>query len=312
MELTMNPSTEFTRRTFLKDAAMAGLAALTLPALPSIGKSYSYNAPGTGLDLAVAMNGTAAENTVAAIKAIGGMERFVKKGDVVVLKPNCMTAQAPPRFAVNTNPDVIRMVVRLCKQAGAKEVIAVENDVSKYFRKSGIGKVMVEEGGHWEVTSKRSNFREIQLPQGVLLHRTEILKCVLDADVFINTPIAKHHGTADLSLGMKNFMGVNFDRVIMHEIGLQQTIADLASGVKPQLTVMDANYMLLSNGPAGPGKTLNRKTVVVGTDMVLVDAYTATLFNLKPIEIGYVGCAAEMGLGCIDLNRVRIQEFNLQ
>jgi uncharacterized protein (DUF362 family) len=304
----MNCSNHYPRRKFVKDATIVGLGALSLP----LGKTLAYNAPGTGLDLAVARNGTAAENTAAAIKALGGMERFVKAGDVVVIKPNCIVAQAPPRYAVNTNPDVIRMIVRLCKQAGAKEVIAVENDSPRNFRKSGIGDAIEQEGGSWEATEKRSDFREILLPLGILLHRTEILKRVLDADVFINAPIAKHHGGTDLSLGMKNFMGINYDRIVMHRIGLQQTIADLAAAVTPKLTVMDANYMLLSNGPAGPGKTLHQKTVVVGTDPVLVDAYTTTLFNLHPTDIGYVQIAADLGHGSLNLNRANIQQFSIQ
>ena len=308
----MSCGNHYPRRKFIKETTLVGLGVMSLPALSSVSKTFAYNAPGTGLDLAVTRNGTAAENTATAIKALGGMERFVKPGDVVVLKPNCIIAQAPPHYAVNTNPEVIRMVVRLCKQAGAKEVIAVENDGPRNFRKSGIGDAIKQEGGSWEATEKRADFRELMLPLGVLLHRTEILKRVLDADVFINTPIAKHHGGTELSLGMKNFMGINYDRIIMHRIGLQQTIADLFTAVATNLTVMDANYMLLSNGPAGPGKTLHQKTVVVGTDPVLVDAYTTTLFNLHPTDIGYVRIAAELGHGSLNLNRSKIQEFNLQ
>jgi uncharacterized protein (DUF362 family) len=308
----MSNSIKYSRRKFLKNTTMAGITALSLPALSAISKIYAYNAPGTGLDLAVAMNGSPLVNTSVAIRALGGMERFVKPGDVVVIKPNCKYAQAPPHFAITTNPDVIKMIVRLCKQAGAKEVIAVEHDVSKIFRKSGIGEAIEQEGGIWEVTEKRSDFREILIPQGVLLHRTEVLKRVLDADVFINAPIAKHHGGTWLSLGMKNHMGINYDRIIMHNMGLQQTIADLASGIKPHLIVMDANYMLLSNGPTGPGKTSHHKTVIAGTDQVLVDAFTSTLFKLEPREIGFIKCASDMGLGNMDLNRANIQEFNLQ
>ncbi len=292
-----------------------GLGAISLPTIDvmnAVAKTNPTYAPGTGLDLAVARNGSPAKNTEAVIKAMGGMERFVKPGDVVVLKPNCVSAQAPPRWAVNTNPDVIGTVVRLCKQAGAKEVIAVTHDSKKYFRRSGIGEVIEQEGGSWEATEKRSDFRKVMLPLGVLLNQTEILKRVLDADVFINSPIAKHHDGTFLSLGMKNFMGINYDRQVMHRIGLQQTIADLASGVKTNLTIMDANYMLLSHGPVGPGETRHQKTMVAGIDPVLVDAYTTTLFKLEPRDIGHVRYASELGMGSMDLNNAKIQEFNIQ
>ena len=292
-----------------------GLGAIglqTVNVINAVAKTNPTYAPGTGLDLAVAMNGAPAQNTEAAIKALGGMERFVKPGDVVVLKPNCVSAQAPPKWAVNTNPDVIGAIVRMCKQAGAKEVIAVTHDEPKYFRRSGIGETIEQEGGSWEATKKRSDFRKVLLPLGVLLNQTEILKRVLDADVFINAPIAKHHDGTYLSLGMKNFMGINYDREVMHRIGLQQTIADLATGVKTDLTIMDANYMLLSHGPIGPGETRNQKTVVAGVDPVLVDAYTTTLFKLEPRDIGHVQYASDLGLGSMDLKNAKIQEFDLQ
>ena len=259
----MQKNRRLSRRGFLKGATAVGLGAITLPTMKvmhAVAKTNPVQVTGTGLDLAVVRNGSPAKNTEAAIKALGGMERFVKPGDVVVLKANCVVAQAPPKWAVNTNPDVVGTVVRLCKQAGAKQVIAVTHDVPKYFRRSGIGEAIEQEGGSWEATTKRSDFRKVLLPLGVILNQTEILKRVLDADVFINAPIAKHHGGTELSLGMKNFMGINYDRIVMHRMGLDQTITDLASGVKTSLTVMDANYMLLSHGPVGPGETRHQKT----------------------------------------------------
>jgi uncharacterized protein (DUF362 family) len=311
----MQKDQKLSRRGFLRGATAMGLGAISLPTVKvmnAVAETNPIQAIRPGLDLAVARNGSPAQNTEAVIDALGGMERFVKPGDVVVFKPNCVSAQAPPKWAVNTNPEVIGTIVRLCKRAGAKEVIAVTHDSKKYFRRSGIGDAIEREGGSWEATQHRSDFRKILLPLGVLLNQTEILKRVLDADVFINAPIAKHHGGTDLSLGMKNHMGINYDRLVMHRIGLNQTIADLASGVKTHLTVMDANYMLLSHGPVGPGETRHQKTMVAGVDPVLVDAYTTTLFKLEPRDIGYVRLASELGLGSMDLKNATIQEFNLQ
>lgn len=311
----MQKKENLSRRGFLKGATAVGLVAVGLPTMKvmhAVANTNPVRVANTGLDVAVARNGSPAANTESVIKALGGMERFVNPGDVVVFKPNCVVAQAPPKWAVNTNPDVIGTIVRLCKQAGAKEVIAVTHDVPKYFRGSGIGDAIEREGGSWEATTERSNFRKILLPLGVILNHTEILKRVLDADVFINAPIAKHHGGTEVSLGMKNFMGINYDRIVMHRMGLDQTIADLATGVKTNLTVMDANYMLLSHGPVGPGETRHQKTVVAGVDPVLVDAYTTTLFKIEPRDIGYVRLASELGLGSMNLKNARIQEFNLQ
>ncbi len=310
----MQQDHDFSRRGFLKGAAVMGIGAASLPTIQvmdAVAKTNPSYASGTGLDLAVAMNGTPAKNTEAAIKVLGGIERFVKPGDVVVFKPNCISARAP-EYAINTHPEVVRMVVRLCKQAGAKEVVAVSNDAPGNFNTSGIGEAIEQEGGSWEALRSPSDFREVLLPRGVLLRRTEILNRVLDADVFINLPIAKDHGGSRLTLGMKNYMGINYNRQIMHRMGLQQTIADLATALRPNLTIMDANYMLLSNGPGGPGNTRHQQTVIAGVDHVLVDAYTTTLFNMEPRELGHVQYASDMGLGSMDLNNARISEFNLQ
>ena len=290
---------------------MAGLTAMSLPALSAIGKTHTYNAPGTGLDLAVAKNGNPAENTIAAIKSLGGIERFVKPGDKVALKPNCISPRAP-EYAINTHPEVVKTITRLCMEAGAKEVIAVTHDAAGNFAPSGMEDALVSEGGSWEVVNNRQDFREVILPRGILLRSTEIANRILDADVFINIPVAKDHGGSSLTLGMKNFMGINYDRGTMHARGLHQCIADLATALKPNLTIIDANYMLLSNGPGGPGSTRNQKTVIAGTDQVLADAFAASLFQFEPRDVDHIRFAAEMGLGSMDLNAAQIEEFSLQ
>ncbi len=310
----MQKDHNFSRRGFLKGAAVMGIGAASLPTiqvLDAVAKTNPTYASGTGLDLAVAKNGSPLKNTEAAIKALGGIERFVKPGDVVVFKPNCISAHAP-EYAINTHPEVVRMVVRLCVQAGAKEVIAVSHDNPRNFVTSGIGEAIEQEGGRWEASLNPAEFREVLLPRGVMLRRTEILNSVLDADVFINIPIAKDHGGSRLTFGMKNFMGINYDRQIMHRMGLQQPIADLATALRPTLTVIDANYMLLSNGPGGPGNTRHQKTVIAGVDHVLADAFATTLFKMEPRELDHVRFAAEMGLGSMDLKNAKISEFSLK
>jgi uncharacterized protein (DUF362 family) len=197
-------------------------------------------------------------------------------------------------------------------EAGAKEVVAVTHDPARNFAPSGIEAALVSEGGSWEVVNNIQDFREVLLPRGLLLRRTDIAKRVLDADVFINIPIAKDFGGTSLTLGMKNFMGINYDRQIMHALGIQQCIADLATAIKPHLTIIDANYMLLTNGTGGPGSTRNQKTIIAGDDQVLTDAFAATLFNFEPREIDYIRFADQMGLGSMNLKNARIQEFNLQ
>ena len=307
----MSDSQEFSRRKFLKDTTLIGVGAMSLPMLSAVGNVYAYNTPGPGLDLAVAKLGSPAENTIAAIKALGGIGRFVKSGDKVVLKPNIISSNAP-EFAVNTHPDVVGAVTKLCVDAGAREVISVTNDRAGGFIGSGAGDAITKAGGTWAAINDRQDFRDVILPRGILLRNTEIIHHVLDADVFINIPVAKDHGGSSLTLGMKNYMGINYNRLIMHNMGLHQCIADLSTAVKPHLIIIDANYMLLTNGPGGPGATRNQKTVIASTDPVLADAYASTLFNFQPSDVDHVRFASEMGLGSMNLKKAKIQEFSLQ
>jgi uncharacterized protein (DUF362 family) len=307
----VNNNHRYSRREFLTDASLLGIGAASLPILSAFAETHTYHSPGTGLNLAVVKNGTPSTNTERAIQALGGMQRFVKPGDHVVLKVNCVSAFSP-EYAVNTHPDVIATVIRLCLASGAKDVTAVANDQASDYSGSGIGDAIVRAGGKWEILTRPADFREIILPRGLLLRNTRILNRVLDADVFINLPIAKDHAGSVLTLSMKNFMGINYDRQIMHARGLHQCIADLATAVKPNLIIMDANYLLLTNGPGGPGTTRHQKTVIAGIDPVLVDTYSAILFGKEPRQIDHIQYAADMGIGSMDLDGAKIEEFSVQ
>ena len=149
------------------------------------------------------------------------------------------------------------------------------------------------------------------IPQGVDLKAVEVFDDVLKADVLINCPIAKDHGSTRLTLGMKNLMGVILDRDTMH-VNLGQRIADLASLVRPQLNVVDAVRILVANGPTGGGDLSNvRKTdtVIVSPDIVAADSYATGLFGLQPDDIGYIRAGAAMGLGRKDLQGLKIQDI---
>jgi len=198
-----------------------------------------------------------------AIKALGGMSRFVKKGNRVLIKPNIAFAR-PPEGAANTNPEVVAELVQLCFEAGAKEVIVLDYTLDPAritYEMSGIAKAAEAKGARVVYVSPR-DFVPIEVPKGKILsaYDVRVLKQVLDADVFINVPIAKTHGSARLTLGMKNLMGIIQDRGAWHRSGdLHQCIADFVTAVKPHLTVIDAIRILASGGPKGPG-ALSRRT----------------------------------------------------
>jgi uncharacterized protein (DUF362 family) len=157
----------------------------------------------------------------------------------------------------------------------------------------------------------RLKFRKTAIPQGKILRSSNVYGDILDADTVINVPIAKNHGSATLTLGMKNLMGVIQDRNTLHAKGLHQCIADLNLAVKPQLTIVDAIRILTANGPTGGNlddvKRLD--TLIASADVVAADAYATGLFGMKPADVGYIKLGAGMGLGTMDLGNIKIEEI---
>lgn len=297
-----------TRREFLL-SGLGAVSTASLVASPLFSWAAQAGISTSGMPLILVATGASpAENVRKVIAALGGIDKFVKPGDRVFIKPNSITPQSP-EFAVNTNPDVVSEVVRLCSKAGASQITAAMHDDRRATEENGIGKAFEANGGTWKVVNEVSMYRRVNLPLGLLLRETMVVNELLDCDVFINIPVAKHHGGSRLTLGMKNYMGLNWDRQIMHTTDLHQTIADLVTVRKPDLTIIDATRMLLNNGPAGPGSVREARTIIASADLVAADAYAATMFKHKPADIPHIRYAAEMGLGEMNLNKMDIQRL---
>ncbi len=260
-------------------------------------------------DLAVASGGEPAENLAEVLKALGGMERFVKKGARVAIKPNLLTGQEP-QYATTTNPDLVGAVVKACFAAGAGSVSVFDrstSDQTQAFDLSGIGEAVKAAGGEVKILTDR-NFENTAIPNGRVLTEWSLVKDVFEADVFINMPIAKTHGMAVLTMAMKNLMGIlGGTRGTIH-IDFDQKIVDVNSLVKPHLVLLDAYRILVRNGPTGGdlADVETPKTLVAGTSQISVDAYGATLFNMKATDLSYLVKANEQGLGEIDLTKLDI------
>jgi len=292
------------RRDFIKTSA--GAAALSL--LPTM-KSFSSltNKP----DLVVVKDGEPAEMVKKAIETIGGMSRFISKGDIVVLKPN-MSWDRVPEQAATTNPDVVSQVVKLCLEAGAKKVKIFDNTLNearRCYKRSGIEKAAKEAGADVFFIMEKK-FVKTKFPEGEMIKRWEVYEDVLEADKIINIPIAKTHNVqeAKVSLGMKNLMGhIGGNRGKFHR-RFDVKITDLSTKIKPDLIILDAYRMLIRNGPTGGNldDVTLKKCVAVGTDPVAVDSFGATLFGLDPKILQYLTVANQRGLGEIDLKKINI------
>jgi uncharacterized protein (DUF362 family) len=263
--------------------------------------------------LAVARGNVPKSITQAALAAIGGMERFVKRGDDVIIKPNICVDFRSFEYAATTNPEVVAALVELCLGAGARRVRVMDNPfggtAESAYANSGIAAAVTAAGGQMEAMNP-AKFRETEIPQGKNISSWPVYQEVLNADVLIDVPIAKHHSLARLTLAGKNLLGVIQSRNKMHS-KLGQRTADLVSLVRPDLTVVDAVRTLMANGPGGGSLDDVRlsNTVIASHDIVAADAYAATLFDLTGEDIAYVKAAADMGLGTLDLSAIQIEEI---
>jgi uncharacterized protein (DUF362 family) len=268
--------------------------------------------------LAVARGGDDPEALVrAAVESIGGMGRFVPAGSNVLIKPNVCTSNRAYDGAATTNPWVVGALVKMCFEAGAGRVRVFDfpfnGTCPQNYQTSGIAEQVLSAGGKLE-SLDWNKFIPAALPSARSLRSASFYSEVIDADVLINVPIAKQHGSAGLTLGMKNMMGVVRDRGAVHSAGLHQAIADLADFIRPELTIIDAIRILTANGPISSSWRDVRKmdTVIASADIVAADAYATRLFGwTDPNRLGYVRIGNEIGLGRSDLENLKIEEIAL-
>jgi uncharacterized protein (DUF362 family) len=251
--------------------------------------------------------------TIKAIEGLGGISRFVKAGDTVVVKPNICSDSGGPQYAVTTNPIVVATIVKLCRAAGARQVKVMDHPfgapAETAYPASGIPAAVKEAGGQMVIMSP-VGFKSTAIPKGRFLKSWPFYQDILKADVLVNVPIAKDHGTTRLTLGCKNLMGAVVNRQDLHG-NLSESIPDLVTVCQPTLTVVDAVRILIANGPTGGSLSdVRRKnTVIASHDIVAADSYAATLFGLTGNDISHVAAAARRGLGKIDLRSIKIRRY---
>jgi uncharacterized protein (DUF362 family) len=303
-----------TRRDFIR-ASLGTAISLSIPHLglpDALAQTLGENE--TIPDLAVVTDGDPASMTRKVMELLGGMQKFVSKGDVVVVKPNIGWDRSPEQ-AANTNPQVLAEVVKMCLECGAKKVRVFDrscNTASRCYENSGIKKAASDAGAEVSFMVD-AGFSDMRLPEAEVLKRWPLYKPAIEADVLINVPIAKNHGLTYVTMGIKNLMGImGGDRGKIHW-NIDDKLADLANFVRPQLTILDAYRILVKNGPQGGSlKDVQlKKTVIAGTQIATVDAYGATLFDIKPAGLAHIVKSSKLGLGEIDLDKVNVKKISL-
>ena len=282
-------------------ASPTAMTATPIP--PAAGEPY----------LVVARGASPAAITRAAVDALGGIGKFVKPGNDVILKPNLCNASNTFEYATTTNPEVVAELVKLCLAAGAGRVRVMDQPFSgtaaQAYKISGMRDAVERAGGQMEIMSS-PKYVAADFPKGRDIKSWQVYQDILKADVFINIPIAKHHSSARLTLAMKGLMGVIENRNGIH-FSIDQRIADLSTLIKPTLNVVDGVRILTSHGPTGGSLDYVQmtNTVIASADIVAVDSYATQLFfKIKPQDIGYIKIGAEMGLGRYDFDNLSVKE----
>jgi uncharacterized protein (DUF362 family) len=299
----MTDSTGITRRNLIYGAA-AGLA-VSLPGLP--------RPAGAAEPDLVAITGEPGAAARKAVEALGGMSRFVRKGNRVVLKPNMSFASGPDR-ASNTHPAVVFTVAQMCLEAGAEQVMVVDNPLQSpelCLRRAGVADACKGlKNVYVQMFTDHKFYREVKVPQGKVLDRVEVLKEVLDSDVLICLPQA--NSNTGVSMGIKGLMGVIWDRWSFHsKYNINQALADLATVLRPTLTVLDATRALTTGGPGGPGEVVKPNLVIAGSDPVAVDSFGVSVApwygqQFKGRQVEHLLAASQRGLGKIDVEQLTI------
>jgi len=302
------------RRDFLVKGAGLGVAGALVPHFGGL-NAVGLPAEKGNYDLVAVRGGEAVDMFDKVMESLGGMKKFVKSGQKVLVKPN-IGWDVPPERAGNTNPQLVKHIVQTVLDAGASEVVVFDHTCDQWdrcYRNSNIEQAAREGGAKVVPGNDESFFEEVSIPNGKSLKTAKVHRELLESDVFINVPILKHHSSTTVSLSMKNLMGVVWDRGFYHGNDLSQCISDFLTYRKPDLNIIDGYRMLKNNGPRGVSVSdvVDLKAMIAGSDIVAVDAAATKMFGREPKDINHIRIANEMGLGNMNLNQLSIDRVKM-
>ena len=308
------------RRDFLKTSVVAGVAlSLNFEGLQAALSSNTV-AVEQAPDLVAVMGGEPAVMLDKALEALGGIGKYIKKGQKVVIKPN-IGWDRTPELAGNTNPELIKALVKKCFEAGAEKVTVFDHTCDnwqKCYETSGIAAAVKEAGGIIMPGNDEKYFKEVDIPNGVTLKKAKIHESLIEADAWINVPILKNHGGANLTISMKNHMGIVWDRGFFHQNDLQQCIADICTlQKKAVLNVVDAYRIMKTNGPRGRSASdvVLAKGLFISPDIVAVDTAAAKFFNQvreMPLDtVGHLAKGEALKIGTMNIDKLNVKRIKM-
>lgn len=305
------------RRSFLKRTAGAGAALFTAASFPAIitsSKTFAQT-EAKPYDLVAVKGGAPDAMFDAAMESMGGISKYVKPNQTVVVKPNIGWDVEPER-AANTNPALVGRIVKACMDAGAKEVYVFDHTCDDWracYSNSGIEAAAKNAGATIVPGNSESYYGDVEVPWAKKIPEASVHELIAESDVFINVPILKSHGGARLTMAMKNLMGIVWDRGFWHSHDLHRCIAEFPAYRKPDLNIIDAYRVMKKNGPRGVSvnDVVEMKSLVMSPDIVAADAAATLMFGIPTKDVEHVELAHELGLGTKDLKSLNINRIKM-
>jgi uncharacterized protein (DUF362 family) len=304
------------RRDFIKKSAGAGIVAGAALSLGGYDSLWASTTTANKYDLVAIMGGEPDAMFDLGIMELGGMGAFVKKGQKVLIKPN-IGWDVVPDLGANTNPLLVKRIIKHCFDAGAREVYVFDHTCDNWvncYKNSGIEKAAKSAGAKVVPANSENYFQSIDIPGGVKLQKAKVHELLLETDVFINVPVLKNHNSTRMTCCLKNNMGVVWDRGYWHSNDLNQCIADYALYErKPSLNIIDAYNVMVKHGPQGVSKEdiVQMKSQILTTDWVAGDTAAAKLLGVDVEKVEYIPIAHKMGLGTMNLESLNIKKIKI-
>ncbi len=304
------------RRDFLKNGLIFSAATVSPPLPRNLMSLFAQESHGSAPDLVEVKNGEPDVLFDKAIQAMGGISRFVKKGQTVMVKPNIAWNRGPDTGA-NTNPLLVKRIVEHCQRAGAKKIYVFDHtidDEADCYKNSGITEAARSAGAWIAPGNHEKYYQGVSIPSAKKLKKAKVHELILESDVYINVPVLKHHSYTVLTLAMKNQMGVVWDRMAYHNTDLHRCISDFCHFKTPDLNIMDAYRVTLRNGPqrARANDLKLMKTLLLSTDIVAIDAAASILFGKKPETISHISYGNEDRIGRLNLEELNVKRLSIK
>ncbi len=313
---------KLSRREFISKGSKAGTVLAGFSLVPNLfANETSPNEQTT--DISIINGEDYFWSTVKAVEQLGGIEKYVQRGDKVGLLGNTSYSNK----GTYTRPEVLLAVAYLCKEAGASEIISFKGESESYWRRSPYSKTYKNLIA--DIKEDESDHKEVKIENGKILKEANVLTGFMDYDKVINLPILKNHGEIHLTCTLKNTMGISsFGTNITFHLGenyftgavkmvvdmyhnmehLAQCIADLNLIRKWDLNVVDATEFISDNGPSGPGKLVKENKIIAGADALAVEALCGRYLNLDPKDSMMIQKANLNKLGEMNLDKLNIFE----